>query len=1146
MRLFNDKWTFLKTGLGVEMADIRGREQEFASVDIPHDWMIYDTNNLYEDSIGWYRKVVSSEELGVKAGETAYLRFDGVYMDSTVYVNGVKVGDWKYGYSAFGFDITEELVEGDNEILVKVVYQSPNTRWYSGAGIYRNVWLKVYPEVYLPLDGTYVHNTYISEGKYLMEIDTEVDGLITAETMVKYTLLFDGEVVKDLGLHHPITKMVSFGEELSELKEWDIEAPNCYRLRVELMEGDVCKDSQEMTVGFKRMLFDTEKGFFLNGRHVKIHGVCEHHDHGALGAAFHEEAMRRKFTILREMGVNALRTAHNMPAKELMDIADEMGFLILSEAFDMWERPKTEFDYGNYFKEWSCIDIRSWIRRDRNHPSLFMWSIGNEIYDTHADPWAPDIVRRLMGAVKESDRLGNALITIGSNYMPWEGAQKCADIVKVAGYNYAERLYEEHHEAHPDWIIFGSETSSTVQSRGIYRFPLSQSILSDEDEQCSCLGNCCTSWGAKNTEACIIPDRDAEFCFGQFIWTGFDYIGEPTPYQTKNSYFGQIDTAGIPKDTFYIYRSEWGEGKLAPMVHVYPHWDFSEGEELDVRATTDAAAVELFVNGVSKGKQDIDHEKGKVLQGLWHVTYEPGEIVAVAYDKDGKEVARHARHSFGDAVKLHAEANKTVLKANGEDLSYITISCVDKDGYPVENAMDYVEVLVEGAGRLVGMDNGDSTDYDPYKGNVRKLFNGKLVAIVASKTEAGAIKVTVNGKNLESSTISLEAVEAEVRKGISVNENLMDKPMTLPANIPVRKVEIGIPEGKILEPGKESILVTAKVYPKNATDQKLIWKVVNGSGIEVNFVAVEEISYENGVHTARINALGDGDFLVRCMTKSGTDKVRLISQVAFKAQGLGQATMSPYEFVTAGLYTDCIGEIGNGNEKGIATESEKPSAVVFGGLDFGDYGSDEITVSIWAVDEKAYPVEIWLGKPGEEGSELLADNIYQKPSIWATYQPDTWKISRRIKGVQTISIKMYDKVHIKGFEFTKYEKGVSRIEATEYTNIYGDSFVVGEKDITGIGNNVVLEYADMDFGSEGVDAVAIWGRSSLAGNTAHINFTNEEGVSVRRILEIKGTEDYERQEISFEKLVGRGKVEFIFLPGTDFDLEAFRFLKSNS
>lgn len=1145
MKLFNDNWTFLKTPLGTEAEDIRGREAEFLPVDIPHDWMIYDTLNLYEDSIGWYRKVVTADALGIKDGETAYLRFDGVYMDSTVYVNGVALGNWKYGYSAFGYDITQELGEGENEILVKVVYRSPNTRWYSGAGIYRNVWLKIYPQTYLPLDGTYVHNTFLSEGKYQMEVDTEVEGLIDETTQVKYTLLYHGEEAASLGVHHPISKKVSCAAELDKLKEWDIEAPECYVLRVELLQGGECMDVQELTVGFKRMHFDTEKGFFLNGRHVKIHGVCEHHDHGALGAAFHEEAMRRKFTILREMGVNALRTAHNMPAKELMDIADEMGFLILSEAFDMWERPKTEYDYGNYFKESAGADVRSWIRRDRNHPSLFMWSIGNEIYDTHADPWAPDIVRRLVDAVREADRKENALITIGSNYMPWEGAQKCADIVKVAGYNYAERLYEEHHAAHPDWIIFGSETSSTVQSRGVYRFPLSQSILSDEDEQCSCLGNCCTSWGAKNTESCIIPDRDAEFCFGQFIWTGFDYIGEPTPYQTKNSYFGQIDTAGIPKDTFYIYRSEWGEGKLTPMVHVYPHWDFSEGEELDVRATTDAASVELFVNGTSRGRQELDHEGGSVLQGLWHVTYEPGEIVAVAYDKAGKEVARHARHSFGDGVRLLLQANKTCLKANGEDLAYITISTEDKDGYPVENAMDYVEVLVEGAGRLLGLDNGDSTDYDPYKGNVRKLFNGKLVAIVASKTEPGEIRVTVKGKGLESSSLILTAQETAVRSGISVNENLMEHPMELPANIPVRKVELGIPEGKVLFPGRESILVTARLYPENATDQELIWTAVNGSGIEISYVKLEEISYENGVHTARLEAHGDGEFFVRCMTKSGTDKVRLISQVAFRAEGMGQASMNPYEFITAGLYTDSIGEIGNGNEKGIATESGQASAVTFGSLDFGDYGSDEITVSIWAPDDKPYPVEIWLGKPGEEGSELLASNIYQKPSIWATYQTDTYRLPRRIKNTAAISIRMFDKVHLKGFVFTKYEKGISRIEAPEFNNIYGDSYTVGTDEITGIGNNVVIEYADMDFGREGVNAIAIWGRTPLAGNTAHINFTDEQGNSVRRILEIKGTREYEKQIISFENLCGKGKAEFIFLPGTEFDMKAFQFFHRN-
>lgn len=342
---------------------------------------------------------------------------------------------------------------------------------------------------------------------------------------------------------------------------WDVEDPYLYTLQAELLEDGQVIQSESLRVGFCSKEFTPQEGFLLNGRKLRLNGVCEHHDLGALGAAFSKEAMRRKFLKLRGMGVNALRTSHNMPAPEVMELADELGFLVIAEAFDMWEMPKTQYDYARFFVDWAGTDVRSWVRRDRSHVSLLMWSIGNEIYDTHASEHGQEITRRLVGYVREHDPRGNAPCTIGSNYMPWDGAQKCADITKMAGYNYAERYYERHHETYPDWVIYGSETASVVKSRGIYHFPLERSILTDEDEQCSSLGNSATSWGAANEEYCITMDRDTPWSCGQFLWTGFDYIGEPTPYQTKNSYFGQIDTAGIPKDAYSIYKGNGPTGQ---------------------------------------------------------------------------------------------------------------------------------------------------------------------------------------------------------------------------------------------------------------------------------------------------------------------------------------------------------------------------------------------------------------------------------------------------------------------------------------------------------------------------------------------------------------------------------------------------------
>lgn len=1252
--LFNDNWSFLKTEPGTELPDIRGREDQFVPVDLPHDWLIYNTHNLYENSTGWYRRhiyvdyaenadILRDGRLHCPPGQRAILRFDGVYMDSTLYANGRRVGDWKYGYSAFDHDITEYLQPGENELLLQVRHQSPNSRWYSGAGIYRNVWLKVCPPVYLPMDGTYVHTEWRQGEGYRLEIETECAGAVSGNTRCRYSLWQEEQEVRDLGWGKRFTRedgQICFGlnAPITGLEEWDLEHPVCYRLRVELYEnvqeqtGDEASqpegiapgsredrtvqwgelgraagetallslartDFQEITVGFRRMEFTTDRGFFLNGRYVKVHGVCEHHDLGCLGAAFHREAMARKFRILKEMGVNALRTSHNMPAEEVMDLADEMGILILSEAFDMWERCKTPYDYGRFFKEWAERDVRSWIRRDRNHPSLFLWSIGNEIYDTHADAHGEEITHRLVDCVRLHDPKGNALITIGSNYMPWEGAQNCADIVKVAGYNYGEKYYAQHHQEHPDWIIYGSETASVVQSRGVYRFPLRQSVLADEDGQCSALGNSSTSWGARSVEACIADDRDADFTFGQFLWTGFDYIGEPTPYHTKNSYFGYIDTAGFPKDAYYLFQAQWRTVAERPMVHLYPYWDWNPGQLIDVRACTNGDSVELFVNGRSQGRQQIDHIQGREFQGDWQVPYEPGEITAVAYDEEGREIARQSRHSFGEARRLVLEADKEQLAGDGEDLCFVAISAVDEGGYPVENAMNYVKLSLEGAGRLLGMDNGDSTDYDPYKSCVRKLFNGKLLAVVASKpirTAGGvespahgldSIRITVEGQGLEPASLDISVLPASQRPGSSVSEDVSRQADrvsedvgrqedgvsegvsgqgnrayadvnrgetqaaergTWPDRIPVRKVELLLPEGNVLDADRPGIIIQARICPADATDRALEWKAVNQNGIPVSFARVEAV---DDCH-ARVTAMGDGEFYVRC--QSGKDPVRIISQMEFTARGLGQAFLNPYDFISAGLFSETIGEITNGNEKGIATARDGVSGVIYRDLDFGEYGSDEITIPIFALSSDLHEIEIWQGEPETEGSRLLLNAVYQKPSQWNVYQEETWKLPVRLTGLTTVAFRLQSrKVHIKGFSFTYFEKAYGRLWGAECSRVYGDSFKVESRAITGIGNNVTVVYENMDFGSEGAGRVTLWGSSPLPHNTIHIHFTDESGEMTSRVLEVTGlgvgdssdheTRQYDPQTFIIERLRGKGTVELIFLPGSNYNLESLQF-----
>ena len=537
--LWNDNWYFAKTELGVKWEDRQIWEAKMQPVDLPHDWLIYDTKNLYEDSIGWYRKNFAYAPDKTGNDDRVILRFEGVYMDSEICVNGTKLGEWKYGYSTFDWDITDSLREGENEVALRVVFQSPNSRWYSGAGIYRNVWMICLPETHIPLDGIYTSSVETQKG-YDLTIDMELKwGTDNGNYALEYCLYYTGDSKSSAETASReifrVKQPLDGGQEKTSVtipvdnpRKWDITDPYLYELQVclwrdmlrengsaetignsasqrteqqpvrETNSRELCQE-EHLRIGFRTMQFDPVRGFLLNGRKVRLNGACDHHDLGALGAAFHKEAMRRKFELMRSMGVNAVRTSHNMPAVELMELADEMGFLIVSEAFDMWEMAKNPYDYARFFKEWMEKDVRSWIRRDRNHPSVIMWSIGNEIPDTHADAHGQEITRSLLAVVRKWDYRKVAPVTIGSNYMPWENAQKCADIVKVAGYNYAEKYYAEHHEKHPDWIIYGSETSSVVQSRGVYHFPLERANLIEADEQCSALGNSTTSWAAKNT-----------------------------------------------------------------------------------------------------------------------------------------------------------------------------------------------------------------------------------------------------------------------------------------------------------------------------------------------------------------------------------------------------------------------------------------------------------------------------------------------------------------------------------------------------------------------------------------------------------------------------------------------------------------------
>lgn len=1146
--LWNDGWKFMVTPVGTSYEEAWKKRKEACAVDLPHDWLIYDATKLYEDGTGWYFKQFAYEK---KDNERAFLTFDGVYMDSVVYVNGQKAGEWKYGYSAFSLEITELLLDGRNEVALSACFQSPNSRWYSGAGIYRNVSFRITGRSYIKENGVYISTKQQGED-YILRIETDVIGQEEEKLQTEH-VLYAYDPGEDKLQQTDMELLKEEGEVKTYLVKapmrWDVENPHLYKLFTYLRDGSgTLKDDRdgevpdvaENTLGFRSISFEPQSGFYLNGRRLKLNGVCEHHDLGAIGAAFNRSAMRRKFRMLKEMGVNAVRASHNMMALEAVELADEMGILLISEAFDMWEKSKTPYDYARFFKEWSSKDVESWICRDRNHPSVIMWSIGNEIYDTHADAHGREITEYLVKEVKKYDPCRNAGITAGSNYMPWENAQKCADVYKLAGYNYSEKYYREHHEKHPDWVIYGSETSSIVQSRGIYHFPLKAGILAEDDEQCSALGNSATSWGAKSMEDCAAMDRDMDFSMGQFLWTGFDYIGEPTPYHTKNSYFGQIDTAGFPKDSYYVWQSVWTDPHENPMVHVFPYWDFNPGQKIDLRVCSNAPVVELFINGRSLGRQMLTHEpgSGKKVIADYQVPYEEGTIVAVAYDEEGREIAKKKRESFKDSAALVLTPENTQLTADGRDLWFVQISAVDQEGRTVENACDRVRVEVSGAGRLVGLDNGDSTDCDSYKGKSRRLFSGKLLAMVQTNTDPGEIRIKVSGKGLKGAELTcMSKAASKSCRGISCLEENTDLPVVMgkEEEIPVRKIFLTADGERTFTPKRREIMVHAAVLPENAEDKELVFRAVNDMGVASNLVTIEK--KENGV---LLRALGDGEFRLRCMSKSGTDKIRLISQLEFQITGLGQAYLNPYDFISGSQYTAVKGEAGNGNERGVATARDGETVVTYTGIDFGSQGSDEITVPIFALTSEEYPIQIWEGTAGEEGSCLLADVVYQKPSIWNVYQPQTWKLGKCLKGITSVSFLVKQKIHIKGFSFRENIKAWRKLPAGSADAIYGDSFVRTEESVEKIGNNVSLVFREMDFGSKGAGKLRICARAPKNDNTIHVRFFNGEE-EVKQIVEFKQCEEWEEQEFILQPAAGKWEVTFVFLPGSCFDFKWFLF-----
>lgn len=743
------------------------------ALDVPHDWSIelpFNSNSpagssggYLDGGIGWYRKTFTLD--AADDGKRILIDFDGVYMNSEVWINGTSLGTRPYGYSSFEYDLTAHVkFDGSsNVIAVKVNNQQPNSRWYSGSGIYRNVWLLKVDPVHVSNGGVFVSTPAVSSSSATVSVSTEVEnqGAGAAEASVTASV-FDASGSVIASANSPpasvaagATTTVPQTLMLPSPQLWSVDAPYLYRVQVEVKVGGATVDTYVAPLGVRQPKFDGASGFSLNGTSLKLRGVNMHHDLGALGAAVNYRAIERQVEILKGMGVNAIRTSHNPPAPELLDITDRLGILVMEEAFDTWTQPKTTNDYALYFNDWAERDIEAMVRRDRNHPSIILWSIGNEINGATVS-----IAQNLKSWVLSEDK--TRPLTWASNKMSGPHYTSVdhdiAELLDVAGYNYAPYAgdYDADHMAHPTWPIFGSEVSAAVRTRGVYHTPAStvtkSTSQSSPDRQCSSYDNEATGFGATAEDA-FRYDADRSFVAGEFIWSGFDYIGEPTPYSSwpsKSSYFGVVDTAGFAKDVYYFYQSRWTS---KPMVHLLPHWNWTAGTDVTVYAYNNCDSVELFLNDASQGVQSAKADK---LHAEWSVPWARGTLRADC-TKSGKVVASDTVSTADAAASVVLSADRAKIRGDGKDLAFVTVEIRDKNGVAVPTADNAVTFSISAPGAIAGVDNGNPVDTSSYQGTSRKAFNGKALVIVRSSGKPGNIVLTATSSGLTAEPLTIEA-----------------------------------------------------------------------------------------------------------------------------------------------------------------------------------------------------------------------------------------------------------------------------------------------------------------------------------------------------------------------------------------------------
>ncbi|WP_432221044.1 DUF4982 domain-containing protein [Flavobacterium sp. TMP13] len=757
-------------------------DSKWEKVTVPHDWAIKGPFNKNIDKqnvaivqngedvatektgrtgalpyigVGWYRNEFAVPNFN--SDKKVLLLFEGAMSEPEVFINGKKVGSWNYGYSYFYFDITSHILgTTKNKIAVKLTNRELSSRWYPGAGLYRNVRVIIKNNESIDQWGTFITTPIITNELAKVNIKTKVSGEnLRLRTTIKdasgktvaidsTTAIYGNEFEQNIAVKNP--------------NLWSPEKPYLYSSVAQLYAGSILKDEIVTKFGIRKIKYEANKGFSLNDSIIKFKGVCLHHDLGPIGTAVNKAALRRQLTILKDMGANAIRSSHNMPSLEQLELCDEMGFLFLAESFDEWAKPKVENGYHLYFETDAEKDIVNLVHATRNHPSIVMWSSGNEV----PDQWGAEGAKRakwLQDIFHREDP--TRPVTVGMDQVKATIASGFGALLDIPGLNYRVNLYEEAFKAFPQGLILGSETASTVSSRGIYKFPVVEAKMKKYDDfQSSSYDLEACSWSNIPDEDFVLQD-DKPWVIGEFVWTGFDYLGEPTPYDdnwpSRSSYFGINDLAGLPKDRFYLYRSRWNTKKET--LHMLPHWNWEgrEGEVTPVFVYTNYNSAELFVNGKSMGIQKKNNSSPTNRYRLmWmDVKYEPGIIKVVALDDNGKVVAEKETRTAGKPYKLIVEADRTKLDADGKDLSFVTVSVVDKNGIPCPTATNQLQFKVKGAGDFRAVSNGDATSLELFHLPTMKLFSGKLVVLVQSASEAGEIELMVSGKGLQTAKLKL-------------------------------------------------------------------------------------------------------------------------------------------------------------------------------------------------------------------------------------------------------------------------------------------------------------------------------------------------------------------------------------------------------